>query len=251
MEVCIEKLIYGGDGLARLPADDRGPGKAMFVPFVLAGEQVGATVKEQRPGFARAALDRVVTPSACRVEPACPYYARCGGCHYQHTSYEHQLDIKKAILRETLLRTAKLEAVPEIQVHPSPPWNYRNRTRLRIDQANAGFAMGYNRFASREILPVESCPISSPLINQALAAVWELGRGGRVPPAIVESEFFANGDDTELLLALTVPIKPPRKEIAAIAEFVSELRARMPVVIGVAVFWQRRDGTLERWDVPD
>jgi 23S rRNA (uracil1939-C5)-methyltransferase len=84
-----------------------------------------------------------------------------------------------------------------------------------------------------------------------LAAVWELGRGGRVPAAILESEFFANGDDTELLLELTVPAKPRGKEMAPIAELVSELRARMPAVIGVAVFWQRRDGTLERWDVPD
>ncbi|MBV9608659.1 MAG: TRAM domain-containing protein, partial [Acidobacteria bacterium] len=53
MEVLIEKLIYGGGGLARLPADERGPGKALFVPFVLAGERVDATIKVQRPGFAR------------------------------------------------------------------------------------------------------------------------------------------------------------------------------------------------------
>ena len=54
MELTIDKLIYGGDGLARLPADERGPGKAVFVPFVLEGEQVEARVTEEKPGFARA-----------------------------------------------------------------------------------------------------------------------------------------------------------------------------------------------------
>jgi len=251
MEVSIEKLIYGGEGLARLPADERGPGKTMFVPFVLPGEGVEVTVKEQRPGFARAALDKVITPSACRVEPSCPYFARCGGCQYQHTSYEHQLEIKKAILRETLMRTAKLADVPEIQVHPSPPWNYRNRTRMRIAQANGNFAVGYNRFASREILAVETCPISSPLINQALATMREVGRSGHVPADIVEIEFFANADDSELLLEVNLPAKPRKADVSALTAFVSELRGRMAPVIGVAVFRQQRDGSLERWDIPD
>jgi 23S rRNA (uracil1939-C5)-methyltransferase len=251
MEVSIEKLIYGGEGLTRLPADERGPGKAMFVPFVLAGERVEAEIKEQRPGFARATLVAVVSPSTCRMAPPCPYFARCGGCHYQHTSYEHQLEIKTAILRETLMRTAKLEAAPEIAVHPSPPWNYRNRTRMRIVPANDSFTIGYNHFASREILAVETCPISSPLINDTLAAVWELGRAGRVPPALLEIEFFANADDTELLLEFSFAAKARRNEVAPIAAFVSELRTRMPAVKGVALFWLQRDATLVRWDIPD
>ena len=61
------------------------------------------------------------------------------------------------------------------------------------------FALGYYKFNSHELLAVEECPISSPLINRALAAMWQLGRAGSVPPGVQEIEFFANGDDTELL----------------------------------------------------
>ena len=53
MQLTIEKLVYGGDGLARLPADENGHGKAMFVPFVLPGEEVEAEILETKPGFAR------------------------------------------------------------------------------------------------------------------------------------------------------------------------------------------------------
>jgi 23S rRNA (uracil1939-C5)-methyltransferase len=194
----IEKLIYGGEGLARLPADERGSGKAVFVPFVLPGETVEAVIREEKPGFARARLEATITASPRRIDPRCPYFERCGGCHYQHTDYDHQLEIKAAILKENLRRIAKLELDTELHIHPSPPWNYRNRSRFKV-QTVPEFAIGYYKFNSHELLPVEECPISSPLINRALAAVWEMGRAGKVPAGIEEIEFFANGDDTELL----------------------------------------------------
>src|SRR5215471_14335690 len=126
MELQIEKLIYGGDGLARLPADERGRGKTVFLPFVIPGERVDATLTESRSGFARARLNQILTPSVDRVTPQCPYFGRCGGCQYQHIGYEAQLRFKVEVLRETLRRTAKLELDQEIRVHPSEPWHYRN-----------------------------------------------------------------------------------------------------------------------------
>ena len=125
-------MIYGGEGLAHLPADEQGRGKAVFIPFVLPGEQVDASITEHKPGFARAHSEAIIHSSPQRVEPGCPYFASCGGCHYQHTSYEHQLEIKQEILRETLRRTAKLDLPVDIQAHPSPFWNYRNRSRLKV-----------------------------------------------------------------------------------------------------------------------
>jgi 23S rRNA (uracil1939-C5)-methyltransferase len=203
LELKIDKLIYGGDGLARLPADEHGRGKAVFLPFVLEGERVEATLVEERPGFARARVQRVLEPSATRIDPGCPYFARCGGCHYQHTSYEHQLEIKAAILKENLRRIAKLELPCELVVHPSPPWNYRNRTRLRA-QTFPEFALGYYQFGSHELLPVEECPISSPLINRAIKTIWELGRDGGLDARVREVEFFANAEDSELLVEVYV-----------------------------------------------
>ena len=131
LDLNIEKMVYGGDGLARLPADERGRRKTIFAPFVLEGEQVDAVLVQQKSEFARAHVRRVLRPSPGRVNPRCPYFLRCGGCHYQHAAYEHQLEIKAAILKETLARIAKLQLEPELQVHASPPWNYRNRTRMR------------------------------------------------------------------------------------------------------------------------
>jgi 23S rRNA (uracil1939-C5)-methyltransferase len=237
----IEKLIYGGDGLARLPADARGRGKAVFIPFVLAGEKVEAAVTEEKPGFARAHAATIVEPSAHRIQPPCPHFGRCGGCNYQHTSYEHQLEIKQEILRENLRRIAKLEPQCEIQVHPSPPWNYRNRSRLQV-RAQPEFAAGYYKFASHELLPVEECPISSALINRGITGLWQAGRAGKVVEGVREVEFFANADDTNLLVEV---LCAPEARRAAVRAWAEELCASMPEIVGVAAFREPQKGVQE------
>jgi 23S rRNA (uracil1939-C5)-methyltransferase len=248
LDLTIEKLVYGGDGLAHLPADERGKGKAVFVPFVLPGERVDATLKDEKPGYARARLNRVLQPAPERIEPGCPYFGQCGGCHYQYISYDQQLQIKSAILRETLRRLAKLEYDRDIQLHPSPSWNYRNRTRMRVWTAQE-FAIGYNRFASHALLPVRECPISSPLINRALAAIWRLGGAGTVPPGVTEVEFFANADDSELLLEITLAPQGA-EQLRGVADFARQLRQQLPALSGVVPF-QSAGNTSVRVDVPD
>jgi 23S rRNA (uracil1939-C5)-methyltransferase len=242
----IEKLIYGGDGLARLPATppnakEHGRGKAVFLPFVLAGEEIEAALTEQKPGFARARATTIIEPSPHRIQPACPYYVRCGGCHYQHASYEHQLEIKQEILRENLRRIARIELQCEIQVHPSPPWSYRNRSRLQL-RTQPAFAAGYSKLASHELLPVEECPISSPLVNRGIAALWQAGRAGNVVDGVSEVEFFANADDTRLLLEF---LCEPEARRAAVRAWAEDLCAAMPEIAGVCAFHEPQKGVRE------
>ena len=225
-------MIYGGDGLAHLPADEKGRGKAVFIPFVLSGEKIEATLTEQKPGFARAQAESILERSPHRIEPDCPHFGRCGGCHYQYSSYEHQLEIKKEILPETLKRTAKLDLSVDIQVHPSPPWNYRNRSRLQVQTVPA-FRAGYFKMASHELLAVEECPISSALINRGIAALWQSGRDGKVPPGVDEVEFFANAEDTQLLVEVSAR---PDSRRAALRAWAEDFQSSTAEVTGVVVF---------------
>ena len=241
MLLTIEKLIYGGDGLARLPADDRGRGKAVFIPFVLAGEKIEATLRESKRGFARAHSSAILEPSPQRISAACAYFGSCGGCHYQQASYEHQLEIKKEILQENLRRIAKIELQNEIQTHPSPPWNYRNRSRLQM-RTKPEFALGYFRFGSHELFPVDQCPISSPLINRGIAALWQAGRAGKVVEGVREVEFFANSDDSRLLVEW---LCTPEAKRAAVRGWAEELCAAMPEIAGVVAFRERQKNVRE------
>jgi 23S rRNA (uracil1939-C5)-methyltransferase len=234
VQLKIEKLVYGGDGLARLQADERGPGKSVFIPFVLEGEEGEITLTEEKSGFARGRVERLLQSSAHRIQPTCPYFQRCGGCHYQHSNYSHQLEIKAAALRETLRRTAKLDLEGELLVHAPPELNYRNRTRLKV-QTIPQFALGYYRFRSHDLLPVEQCPISSPLINRAITATWELGRTGTISGALREIEMFADHSDSVLLIEGYCARGTPSLDAQQIAEQLTHI---LPEIQGVAIFEQ-------------
>jgi 23S rRNA (uracil1939-C5)-methyltransferase len=236
-KITIEKMIYGGDGLGRLrdvPANAQASerGKAMFVPFVLEGEAVEVEVVEQRPGFARGKVASLLSTSHQRVEPACPYFGRCGGCQYQHASYEHQLAMKQQILRDALRRTAKVELAVELKVHASPPWNYRNRTRMKVTN-QPEFAIGYFEHGSHRLLPIEQCPISSALINRALQALRQSSEFRALAGDVAEVQFFANHDDDALLLEIYT--RRPAGAEAFRPAFLA-LQAGLPDLRGMALF---------------
>ncbi|MBZ5505613.1 MAG: 23S rRNA (uracil(1939)-C(5))-methyltransferase RlmD [Acidobacteriia bacterium] len=225
MNLTIEKLVYGGDGLARLPE-----GKTVFMPFVLPQEEISATIIQEKSSFARATADQVLKPSPYRVQPQCPYFAACGGCHYQHSGYTAQLENKRAILKETLLRNGKLEWKGEIITHSGEPWGYRNRSRLKVRSGEA-FAIGYHRMGSHDLLAVKQCPISSPAINRILTHLWEMGEAGKVPAGISEIEFFADHADTKMVLEIYLAPDAPEMR-----EFAADLQAKAPEIKGIAFF---------------
>ncbi|MGD0508948.1 MAG: 23S rRNA (uracil(1939)-C(5))-methyltransferase RlmD [Terriglobales bacterium] len=235
MLLSIEKLIYGGDGLARTPAGADGRSMAVFVPFGLPGERVEAEVRQEKSGFARGSVTQLIEASPDRVEARCPYFRQCGGCHYQHIPYERQLEFKAEILRETLQRIAKIELQSAIRLHPSPPWNYRNRTRLQV-RTVPEFALGYFRMNSHEFLPVRECPISSPLINRALARLVELG-GLSCPAAVEEIELFADAADERLLAWAFCVREADKRDLSRWAE---QLQHELAEIAGVTFFSSRR-----------
>jgi len=152
---------------------------------------------------------------------------------------------QKEILRENLRRLAKVELQCEIQTHPSPPWNYRNRSRLQL-RTHPEFSMGYFKFASHELLPVEQCPISSPLINRGIAMLWQAGRAGKAVEGVREVEFFASpdagGNETQLLLEF---LCAPEARRAAVRAWAEELCAVMPEIAGVVAFREPQKGVQE------
>ena len=248
MEVTIEKLVYGGDGLARLEGAD-GRRKTVFVPLVLPGERVEVTIIDERPGFSRARLDRVVSPAAERTSPPCPYFGECGGCHYQHAVYEAQLELKKTILRETVERLAKVQ-LPEITAHASPPLHYRNRTRMKVacGTGDTKFQIGYYRLGSHALLPVKECPISSPLINRAVQALWSMAATHELPVGLAEVEFFVDDQDTSLFMEF---LTAPGFDEKALREFAKQLRSAVPQITGIAALSRVRTKEEESVAAPE
>jgi 23S rRNA (uracil1939-C5)-methyltransferase len=187
-QLTIEKLVYGGDGLSR------GPEGVVLIPYTLAGETVVAEVTAPQKGVLRGELVHVETPSAARVEPPCPYFGVCGGCFYQHATYEAQLAAKRAILEETLTRFAKLPTTPAIEIISGEPWQYRNRVQLHFEEGR----MGYRAAKSRQLVEIDHCPISSPKLNQSIGRLATMAKESRWPRFLKTIELFTNEEAVQL-----------------------------------------------------
>jgi 23S rRNA (uracil1939-C5)-methyltransferase len=247
MKLRIEKAVYGGDGLARIAADETtSAGKTVFVPGTLPGELVEAGIATERRSFATGELDAILEPSPERVVPGCEYVPRCGGCQYQHANAAFQLQMKLDILKETLAR-AHAPVPAEIGSLAGPPWGYRNRIRLQVVK-RAGIVLGYRRRGSHDLLPVTHCPIAAPLLEQAVAAVTGIGTEAGLESLCDEVEFFTNGEQDQLLVSLWPGARalrqPARLREQALEAFAERLHAKLPVLTGVGLF---AEGEMMHW----
>ena len=192
-ELKIEKLVYGGDGLARMD------GQVVLLPFVLPGETVRADVARAKNDLLRGKLMGVEQAAAERIEPRCPYFLRCGGCHYQHAGYEFQLEQKRAILLEVLRRTGGIEYGGEIAMAAGEPWGYRNRIQLHV----AGGKIGYFEAGSHALVAIEECPIASPKLNECIGVLASAVAGMR--PFEATLELFTNEREVQFNLRDRAP----------------------------------------------
>jgi len=174
----------------------------VLTPFVLPRERVRVESTDEKPGLLRARLNDVLEPAPERVAPPCPYFARCGGCHYQHAPYERQLEIKRDILIEELRRLGKIEPPAEIEIISAEPWGYRNRAQLHI----VGSAIGYWEARSHKLCAIDHCPISSPKLNEAIATLTRMVRDRRWPRFLRSLEIFT--DEQSLQLNVTETDRP-------------------------------------------
>ena len=160
LKLTIESLVHGGDGMAHHG------GKVVFVPFVVPGEEVLATVVQDHGGYLKAELTEIVTSSPDRVEAPCQYFQRCGGCQWQHIAYPAQLEAKRQVVIEQLRRIGKFESP---QVRPTigmpNPWNYRNQSRFTARRSGH---LGFTDTTGKEFLRIDECLISQPAINTVL-----------------------------------------------------------------------------------
>ena len=210
LQVRIEKLIYGGDGLAH--AD----GHTIFVPYTAGDEELTIEPLDRRKKWIRGRAVEILTPSPDRVPAECPHFGTCGGCHYQHISYAGQLRYKTDILRETLRRIGGISWEAPITVHESPPFGYRNRAQWAVRREGKGQKLGYFMAGTSSVCSVDVCPVLSPRLAQCLVEMQALLSNGAPPGHAVEIEAFADSSDERLALNVALEsFSAPAEELAA------------------------------------
>lgn len=154
-----ESVVFGGMALSRTP---RG---VVFTPFLLPGERAEIEIVGKKGGVAQGEVLSLLEASLDRVKPLCRHFGICGGCAYQHATYEEQLRLKRAQVVETLQRLGGIADPPLTGIEPSPkPFGYRNRITVHVARGVTGF----HRRGSDLLTDIDRCPLAEDEVNAAL-----------------------------------------------------------------------------------
>ncbi len=181
VEVTVDKLVAGGDGLAR--ADD---GRVVFVTGGLPGERVRASVRKVRKDVAFADVAEVIDSSPDRVEPPCPHVAAgCGGCDWQHLAPSAQAVAKRDIVIDALTRIGGLADANVAPTVELPALGYRQRVRFVVNYGKPAF----RAFRTNRPIAVDSCAVLHPRVEAAmLKGDWSASQEVELAHGLVTGE---------------------------------------------------------------
>jgi 23S rRNA (uracil1939-C5)-methyltransferase len=158
-------MAHGGSAIARVD------GKAFFVDGALPDELAIGVIELDKGSWGKIRLDSVVEASPHRIEPPCPHFGTCGGCQWQHGSYEAQLEWKQTIVVGQL---AHLGRHPDPPVRDTlaagPPFGYRNRMDYRVQGGRAAL----HERRSNQLVPLSECHILHPNLAAVLVDLGDL-----------------------------------------------------------------------------
>jgi 23S rRNA (uracil1939-C5)-methyltransferase len=184
----IEKLVFGGDGLARHD------GRVALIPYVLPGELVRAETTGRQKDIIRARPRSVIESNPDRTPARCKHFMRCGGCQYQHAAYPYQVAQKVEVLREVLRRVGKFDWTGDVATVAGPEWGYRNRIQLHFDNGR----MGFHAAGSHRLQEITECPVASPRLQQVITTLRLLLGDRRWPWFLRSMELFTNETDIQV-----------------------------------------------------
>jgi 23S rRNA (uracil1939-C5)-methyltransferase len=247
LELRIDSLAYGGNGVGRQD------GFVVFVRGGLPGDRVRARVTKVKRGFAEAAAEAVLEPSAERVAAPCRHFGVCGGCRFQDLAYEAQVASKEQQVRDALVRIGR---VPEPPLDPMVPaasqYGYRNKLEYSFTAGDDGVDLGFHR-AGRwdEVVGIEECLLTTELGNAVRLAVRDWAREERLEPydqatgeGYLRHLVYREGRNTGQVLVTLVTARGERFETG----YLVDVLRRFPAIC--SVHWAVNDTPAERTNVP-
>ncbi|MBS1954445.1 MAG: 23S rRNA (uracil(1939)-C(5))-methyltransferase RlmD [Cyanobacteria bacterium SZAS-4] len=167
-QVTVESLAAGGEGVAK------SLGPPIFINRVVPGDVVEVELFDVRKDFAKAKVTKIIKPSEHRAEPPCPVFKVCGGCQWQHMTYEYQLTAKEDIVKQALKHIGKLDAeIVQPIIGAAENLHYRNKAQFPVKhpQGSDRILAGYYRQDSHELVNIKHCPVQPESMDHVLDLV--------------------------------------------------------------------------------
>ena len=240
-----------GTGFAKIE------GRAVFVPRTAVGDQCDVRIVKVTKNVAFGRVEKLVVPSAARITPACPAADKCGGCCYQHITYEEELRAKEKKVLDALTRIGGQDSAKLLGITGAPTTeHYRNKAQYPVGRDKDGrIVTGFYRPRSHDIVPVERCLIQSEKADRIAAVVRGWMQDYDVPPYDYTAKRGAvrhiyvrvgekSGESQLTLIAAT-------HKMPALDELIRRLREQEPSLTGILLNHNQRGDNVILGDKTD
>ena len=234
----VEGYTSEGQGVVRLD------GAVVFVPGTIRGEEIDLRITKVMKTAAAGELVKLRTPSPERTAPECPYFGRCGGCQFQHMSYQEELWAKRQRVEDALRRLGGSDVPIEGILGAKDPLHYRNKSQYPV---GADGSIGFYQLRSHKVVPIRRCLIQSEVSDAAAEAVGVWARRYKVPPydettgkGLLRHIYIRVNRKGESLCCVVVNGRQVPRE----PELVALIRAAAPKTVGVVLNSNTRRGNV-------
>ena len=212
-QVLIEKLDHQGRGIATLDK------KPLFIDGALLNEQLDVEIIENKKRFSKGLIKKILTPSLARIEPACPHYDECGGCHLQHCNSETQREIKGAGLQDLFKRFAKQDKITLSDPIFESDWAYRRTARfgLQFNKKSKTIEMGFRKKGTNSLVNQKVCPVLLPELEALITPLKTLLNNLQSKAHLGHVELITS--DQGVVILLRHLQKLPSDDVALIEQF--------------------------------
>ena len=234
----VEGYTSEGQGVVRLD------GAVVFVPGTIRGEEIDLRITKVMKTAAAGELVKLRTPSPERTAPECPYFGRCGGCQFQHMSYQEELWAKRQRVEDALRRLGGSDVPIEGILGAKDPLHYRNKSQYPV---GADGSIGFYQLRSHKVVPIRRCLIQSEVSDAAAEAVGVWARRYKVPPydettgkGLLRHIYIRVNRKGESLCCVVVNGRQVPRE----PELMALIRAAAPKTVGVVLNSNTRRGNV-------
>lgn len=232
IELLINSVNHQGSGVGRYQ------GLAVFVPFTVPGEKVAVEITGLKKNHALGRVKKILDSTGIRVEPRCPVFETCGGSQFQHIDYAVQLEIKRKLIEESLVRIGRVNnTVVKPVVGMTDPWGYRNKAQFQVNEVGGRIKLGFFEEGSHELVPTTDCLLLDRQVRDIASMIEGMLNKYRVSPYDWESEkgllrhvIVRKGWHTSKIMVVLVTSDEKFPEQFTLGR---EIKAKVPRVVSV------------------
>ncbi len=170
IELEIEKLAFGGNGIAKLGEENF----VFFVKGALPNEKVKARITSVNKSYAKGEVVEIIEPSKERTKPFCPIYNACGSCQIQYCNYDYLIKQKTLILKDIFHNLVEEDKIYNVIKSPNDKC-YRHKIQYPAQETKNSkrVLLGYYKENSHDLTNIKFCPLQPEISNEIAAFIRE------------------------------------------------------------------------------